>query len=138
MAEPLVRAAGFSYRYPDAGSAALHEVELAIAEGEFVVLAGRSGSGKSTLLRALCGLVPHYHGGDAWGSLSVCGLDVRENGPAELGGNVGMVGQDPETQIVSATVRGELELPLELRGASPRRPAPGRSRRSRWHSRSNI
>ena len=124
MAEPLVRAAGFSYRYPDAGSAALHEVELAIAEGEFVVLAGRSGSGKSTLLRALCGLVPHYHGGDAWGSLSVCGLDVRENGPAELGGNVGMVGQDPETQIVSATVRGELELPLELRGE----PAAARAR----------
>ena len=50
------------------------------------------------------------------GVLEVCGLDVREHGPAELGGLVGLVGQDPETQVVSATVRGELELPLELRG----------------------
>ena len=124
MAEPLVHAAGFSYRYPGADSVALDELDLTIAEGEFVVLAGRSGSGKSTLLRAFCGLVPHYHGGDAWGSLSVCGLDVRANGPAELGGRVGLVGQDPETQIVSATVRGELELPLELRGE----PAAARAR----------
>ena len=81
-----------------------------------MVLAGRSGSGKSSLLRACCGLVPHYHGGEASGVLEVCGLDVREHGPAELGGLVGLVGQDPETQVVSATVRGELELPLELRG----------------------
>ena len=48
--------------------------------------------------------------------LEVCDLDVREHGPAELGGTVGFVGQDPEVQVVSATVRGELELPLELRG----------------------
>ena len=31
---------------------------------------GVSGSGKSTLLRALCGLVPHFHGGEACGELT--------------------------------------------------------------------
>jgi energy-coupling factor transport system ATP-binding protein len=109
----------FTYAYPDARRPSLDGVDLELAEGEFVVLAGRSGSGKSTLLRALCGLVPHYHGGEAAGSLEVCGLDVRDHGPAELGGLVGLVAQDPETQVVSATVRGELELPLELRGEPP-------------------
>jgi energy-coupling factor transport system ATP-binding protein len=116
--EPLVSARALAYRYPDAERAALRDIELELGVGEFVVLAGRSGSGKSTLLRACSGLVPHYHGGEASGSLSVCGLDVREHGPAELGGLVGMVGQDPEAQVVSTTVRGELELPLELRGES--------------------
>jgi energy-coupling factor transporter ATP-binding protein EcfA2 len=116
MAEPLARLEEFDYRYPDATEPALDSIDLELAEGELVVLAGRSGSGKSSLLRALCGLVPHYHGGEAAGALDVCGLDVREHGPAELGGLVGLVGQDPETQVVSATVRGELELPLELRG----------------------
>jgi energy-coupling factor transport system ATP-binding protein len=116
MAEPLVEMGSFSYRYPGAAREALRAVDLEIAEGELVVLAGRSGSGKSTLLSALCGLVPHYQGGEVAGTLSVCGLDVREHGPAELGGRVGFAGQDPETQVVSTTVRAELSLPLELRG----------------------
>jgi energy-coupling factor transport system ATP-binding protein len=121
---PLVAMGSFSYRYPGAAMDALREIDLEIGEGELVVLAGRSGSGKSSLLRACCGLVPHYHGGDVAGSLSVCGLDVRDHGPADLGGLVGFVGQDPETQVVSATVSGELELPLELRGE----PAAARAR----------
>ena len=83
------------------------------------MLAGRSGSGKTTLLRACCGLVPHYHGGEVAGAVEIAGLDVRDHGPAELGGAVGMVAQDPETQVVSTTVRGELELPLEMRGEPP-------------------
>ncbi len=118
MTEPstLIRMEAFTYSYPDAAEPALRELEFELAEGEFAILAGRSGCGKSTLLRAGCGLVPYYHGGEVAGTLEVCGLDVREHGPAELGGLVGLVGQDPETQVVSATVRGELELPLELRG----------------------
>jgi energy-coupling factor transport system ATP-binding protein len=53
------------------------------------------------------------------GEARVAGLDVRDHGPAELGGAVGLVAQDPETQVVSTTVRAELELPLEIRGEPP-------------------
>ena len=119
MAEPLVSISGLGYRYPEAESDSLIDVELEIEPGELIVLAGRSGSGKTTLLRACCGLVPHYHGGDVHGEARVAGLDVREHGPAELGGAVGLVAQDPETQVVSTTVRAELELPLEIRGEPP-------------------
>jgi energy-coupling factor transport system ATP-binding protein len=119
VAEPVVRMRAYSYRYPGTGVDALRGIDLDIDEGEFVVCAGRSASGKSSLLRACCGLVPHYHGGEVAGELAVCGLDVREHGPADLGGHVGLVAQDPESQVVSATVRGELELPLELRGEPP-------------------
>ena len=41
--------------YPG-GTRAIHEVDLEIADGEFVVLVGPSGCGKSTLLRMLAGL----------------------------------------------------------------------------------
>jgi energy-coupling factor transport system ATP-binding protein len=119
VAESLVRIRGLGYRYPEASRESLADVELEIEPGELIVLAGRSGSGKTTLLRACCGLVPHYHGGDVRGELEVAGFDVRDHGPAELGGAVGLVAQDPETQVVSTTVRAELELPLEIRGEAP-------------------
>jgi energy-coupling factor transport system ATP-binding protein len=116
---PLLALEALSYRYPGAPAEALREVTLAVEPGELVVLAGRSGSGKTTLLRAACGLVPHFHGGEVSGRLEVAGLDVREHGPSELGRAVGFVAQDPEAQVVSTTVRAEVELPLELRGDSP-------------------
>jgi energy-coupling factor transport system ATP-binding protein len=109
----LAVARGFGYRYPDALRQALEDVSLEIEPGTFTVLAGVSGSGKSTLLRALCGLVPHFHGGEAWGELQVGGLDVREHGPGELAAVCGTVFQEPETQVVMGGVRAELELPLE-------------------------
>jgi energy-coupling factor transport system ATP-binding protein len=115
MAE-LARLRSLTYRYPDAGRDALRDVDLQIEAGELIVLAGRSGSGKTTLLHALCGLVPHYHGGEVSGGLEVAGLDVAEHGPGDLGVDVGLVGQDPEAQVVSAVVRSEIELPLEIRG----------------------
>ena len=118
MAE-VVRAERFGYRYAGAEAASLREVSLSIEEGSFCVLAGVSGSGKSTLLRALCGLVPHFHGGDAAGELVVAGLSVRENGPGELARACGTVFQDPETQVVMGGVRAELALPLEQRGQAP-------------------
>ncbi len=118
MAEPALDIARLQYRYPGAPAVALDGIDLRLEAGEFVVLAGRSGSGKSTLLRAACGLVPHFHGGEVSGSIAVGGRSTRETGPAELASEVGFVAQEPETQVVSTTVRAELELPLELRGAT--------------------
>src|SRR3954466_10038954 len=108
-----------TYRYPEADRDSLRGVGLRIESGEFVVMAGRSGSGKSTLLRAACGLVPHFHGGAIEGEIEVAGLDASSHGPAELAEVVGLVAQEPETQVISATVRAEIELPLELRGVGP-------------------
>jgi energy-coupling factor transport system ATP-binding protein len=105
------------YTYPGAAEAALRDVSLEIEPGEFCVLAGRSGSGKSTLLRAAAGLVPHFHGGVFAGTVTVAGLDTHTSSPAEIGALAGTVLQDPETQVVMATVRAELALAVENRGA---------------------
>ena len=124
MTEAVLTLERFSYRYPGAAGPSLRDVDLQIEPGEFVVLAGRSAAGKSTLLRSACGLIPHFHGGEVAGAARVCGLSLRESTPADLRGAVGLVDQDPESQVVAATVRGELELPLELAGE----PAASRGR----------
>ena len=79
--EPILIAESFSYSYPESARPALDGVSLELAPGSFTVLAGESGSGKSTLLRAACGIVPHFHGGEASGELSVAGMSVRDHGP---------------------------------------------------------
>jgi energy-coupling factor transport system ATP-binding protein len=119
VADPALHASGLTYRYPEASDDAVRGIDLRVEPGEFVVMAGRSGSGKTTLLRAACGLVPHFHGGRVEGELEVVGLDASTHGPAELAEVVGLVAQEPETQVVSTTVRAEIELPLELRGMPP-------------------
>ncbi len=119
VAPTVLEIAALTYRYPEAARPALVDIDLEVAAGEFIVLAGRSGSGKSTLLRAACGLVPHFHGGEFAGDLRVDGRSIRDQGPAELALSVGFVAQEPESQVVSTTVAAELELPLELRGQSP-------------------
>ena len=102
-----------SYRYPGAAAPALRDIDLRVAPGEFVVLAGGSGSGKSTLLRAASGLVPHFHGGEFSGRLESGGLDTRTHEPARIAAVAGSLFQDPETQVVMGTVRAELAFPLE-------------------------
>jgi len=105
VAEPALEVERLQYRYPGAAAMALDGIDLRLDPGEFVVLAGRSGSGKSTLLRAACGLVPHFHGGEIAGSIAAGGRSTRTTGPAELATAVGFVAQEPETQVVSTTVR---------------------------------
>jgi energy-coupling factor transport system ATP-binding protein len=119
VAEAVLHADGFGYRYPERREAALDEIDLELAHGSFTVLAGRSASGKSTLLRAASGLVPHFHGGEAWGDLTVGGLSVREHEPGDIAQVAGTVLQEPEAQLVMNTVAAEIALALEHRGAAP-------------------
>jgi len=116
MSSPLLTFDRVTYSYPDAHAPAVSDVSFELHPGEFCLLAGLSGSGKSTLLNAACGLVPHFHGGRFAGGVTLAGLDTREHGPAQLGAFAGALFQDPETQLVTNSVRAELSLALESRG----------------------
>jgi len=107
---------GVWYAYPGAARPALAGVDLEIEPGQLVLLVGGSGSGKSTLLRAALGLAPHFHGGELRGRVRVAGLDTREHRPGALARHVGLVFQDPESQLVMGRPDREAAFGLENLG----------------------
>jgi len=114
----LARFEEFGYRYPEAADAALRAISFELAGG-VTLIGGPSGSGKTTLLRSLNGLVPHFHGGQAWGRASVLGADLRTTSTRLLARAVSMVFQEPESQFVLATVRREVAFGPENLGLPP-------------------
>jgi len=105
-----------TYYYPNTTKPALDKVNLTIDEGDFVLLIGGSGSGKSSLVRALAGLIPQFYGGKYGGEVKIRGNVVCEMDKKQLVGEVGMVFQDPESQLVMNSVEQELVFGMENLG----------------------
>ena len=114
---PLQRAVfelhGVRYEYA-AKRTALDGIDLRIVRGEQVVLLGANGSGKSTLLKLLDGIIAPSGG-------TMRALD-REVAAVAAGADsfrfhreVGLVFQDPDIQLFSATVFDDVAFgPLQL------------------------
>ncbi|MDG4796165.1 ABC transporter ATP-binding protein [Micromonospora sp. WMMD1082] len=101
---------GFGWRHAGRRAWAVRGVDLRVERGERVLLLGPSGAGKSTLLAALAGLLPE-DSGEQEGSVEIGGLD-----PRQARDRVGIVFQDPETQLVMARCGDDVAFGLENRG----------------------
>ena len=113
---PVIEFVSVTITYPGADRPALANVDLAIGEGELVLVVGQTGSGKTTLLRAINGLVPHFTGGTLAGSVRVAGRDTSTHHPRDLADVVGIVPQDPLSSFVTDTVEEELAYGMECLG----------------------
>ena len=104
-----------SFSYPAAkGKESLHDVNLTIQKGEYVVLCGKSGSGKTTLLRQLKSvLAPH---GKKSGQVLFNGVSLDKVSQRDQSGKIGYVMQNPDDQIVTDKVWHELAFGLESLG----------------------
>lgn len=95
----MIKLSGFGWRHAGRRAWAVRGVDLTIEAGERVLLLGPSGAGKSTLLQAMAGLLPPDSGESA-GELAV---DAR----------VGIVFQDPQSQLVMSRAGDEVAFGLE-------------------------
>ncbi|MEV4714920.1 ABC transporter ATP-binding protein [Micromonospora sp. NPDC049374] len=109
-----VRVRGFGWRHAGRRGWAVRGVELRVERGEKVLLLGASGAGKSTLLAALAGLLPE-DSGEHEGSIEI---DGRPAGEARE--RVGIVFQDPQSQLVMARSGDDVAFGLESRGVPAR------------------
>jgi NitT/TauT family transport system ATP-binding protein len=105
----VVRRASVVYPSADAPVHALQEVDLTIAQGEFVSLIGPSGCGKTTLLRVIADLEPITAG-----QVLVNGMTPHQ---ARMARAYGYVFQAPAL-FPWRTVLGNVMLPLQIQGRS--------------------
>jgi energy-coupling factor transport system ATP-binding protein len=94
-------------------------VSFDLAPGACLVVVGPSGSGKSTLARAIAGLVPWAAPGRLDGDLRLDGRPVGSTDPAALVARVGVVFQDPSSQLVMERAEDDVAFGLEGRGWLP-------------------
>ena len=86
----------------------LQDVSLEIARGECVMITGPSGCGKSTLAYAIGGLIPDAIPARLEGSVVVGGMAVAEHPISEIAQQVGLVFQNPATQLFHLKVADEV------------------------------
>jgi energy-coupling factor transport system ATP-binding protein len=107
-----VEVAGLSWRPYGRVRPVLDGLDLTIAAGERVLLAGPSGSGKSTLLRALAGLLLTADSGELAGAVTLDGE------PDHRAGSVGLVLQEPGAGVVASTIGRDVAFGLENVGVT--------------------
>lgn len=111
MPEIILETSNVDYSYPD-GTNALRNINLKIEKGEKLTILGSNGAGKSTLFMQFNGLYRPNSG-----SIKYQGQDIsyKNKSLIELRKKVGIVFQDPDSQLFSSSVYQDISFgPLNL------------------------
>jgi len=96
-----LRVENLAYRYSQ-GRQAIHPISFSVEPDECVAVLGPNGAGKSTLLLHLNGLLPEHPPDEP--SVWVNGEPVLRHTLPSIRQRVGLLFQDPDDQLISATV----------------------------------
>lgn len=107
----LLEVRDYGWRHAGRKAPALQEVSFSVAPGERILLLGASGAGKSTLLRAIAGVLGDGEDGESTGEILINGIDARATR-----GIVGMVMQDPDSQVIASRVGDDVVFGCENLG----------------------
>jgi len=94
------------YRYSN-GNLILNDINISIADNEFVVIAGQNGCGKTTLLKNISGLLRPLQG-----NIFIKGQNIDKTDISVIADEIGFVMQDPDRQLFVSTVYDEVAFAL--------------------------
>lgn len=102
-----------SFKYRSENEFIFKNISFSVSKGSVVVLSGLSGSGKTTLCYLLTGIIPRIYKGDILGTVKLFGNDLSNLSAEKISSDLGIVFQDPETQLFMPTVEDELAFAPE-------------------------
>lgn len=109
-----ISARGFTWQHAERDRPAIAGLDVQIPAGQKVLLLGPSGAGKSTFLHALAGVLEVDQDAGPTGELLVGGQDAFARSFP-----VGLMQQDPETQVVQSRVGDDVAFGAENLGVDP-------------------
>ena len=101
---------GVHYRYAEAERESVAGIDFAIQPGEWVGIVGPTNAGKSTLCNLAMGLAPQFFGGTLRGEVTILGIASRDQTVPERSKRVGLLFQNPFTQVSGARERVDEEV----------------------------
>ncbi len=113
MRDEVIRVEHLYYRYPRADKYVLQDINFTVEKGEFLAVTGENGAGKTTLSLLLSGIIPQSQDGKMQGDVFVKGMNTREHSLSTLSQNIGIVLEDPETQLFTTSVFDEVAFGAE-------------------------
>jgi len=106
----------FTFGYEGRNTPALSNINLRIPRGQTVAIMGPAGAGKSTLLRCLNGFIPHFFRGTRTGQVLVNDLNTKDYDIPFLSHRVGLLFDDPTSQLLAPNVADEIAFGMENYG----------------------
>ena len=110
MTSPALVFDRVSYAYEEAPREAVSDISLAVELGEWIGVTGPTNAGKSTLCLLAMGLAPHFFAGRLKGTVTVLGKDSTKVSVIARSGDVGLLFQNPFTQVSGARERVDDEV----------------------------
>jgi len=95
------------------GRCIIKDYSFTVDAGEAVLLKGSSGCGKSTFLHTICGMIPGSIQAEMSGEILIFGRNVLTLSVAERAREIGVVFQNPETQLFCGSVEDEIAFGME-------------------------
>ena len=97
-----------SFRYQGSKKEILTGINITVNQGEILAIVGLSGSGKSTLCYCISGIIPHIYQGELSGEVLLKGSSTRSLSLPRIATQLGIVFQNPETQLFFPIVEDEV------------------------------
>lgn len=110
----LLQVKNLSFKYPNTEKNALENINFSVDKGSFVLLCGKSGCGKTTLLKMIKKEISPF--GEKHGEIFYNNKNLDDIDEITSVSIIGLVGQNPDEQIVTDKVWHELAFGLENLG----------------------